>query len=327
MPHVSHPVATAQYDNFAGADDYLHEFSSHPWHVETWWFSFFAPERRLGGWLYGLMRPNQGSSNGGLWVWDASTVEPRRSPYFAHYTALPTRLDRVTEEPVNFPSSLRIEVVTSGRRYGLHYADEAAGVRVDLDFTACMPAVGFKREAPPFSASAHFDQAGRVTGTLELPGESVPIDCFAVRDRSWGLRSERVSPRFSYLWMASADESMLVFGERDAAGSPRLSVTRGFLHREGVTRPIVNGTRIEERDPSHHWVTVTHITAVDDLGRKIDMSGRALSRIVHPRPISTNTISLLEFDQQGRKVWGEDQDVWSHVDWKAAVSAWRKSGW
>ena len=40
----------------------------------------------------------------------------------------------------------------------------------------------------PFLKGAHFDQAGHVTGTMVLQGEEIPIDCYSVRDRSWGPR-------------------------------------------------------------------------------------------------------------------------------------------
>ena len=42
----------------------------------------------------------------------------------------------------------------------------------------------------PFVRGTHFDQAGHVTGEMVLHGERIPIDCFSVRDRSWGPRPQ-----------------------------------------------------------------------------------------------------------------------------------------
>ena len=42
----------------------------------------------------------------------------------------------------------------------------------------------------PFLKGVHFDQAGHVAGTMVLRGETVPIDCYSVRDRSWGPRPQ-----------------------------------------------------------------------------------------------------------------------------------------
>lgn len=301
------------YEPFLPADDYLHGHDSHPWATETWWFCFFIPERGLGGWLYALVRPNQRISAGGLWIWDATGSEPRTSRYFAHYTALPTRLERLAETPVQFPSSFRVDVEAPGMVYGLQFADEAADLRLDLTFAATMPAIGHKASTPPFYASAHYDQAGHVTGTLQLDGESLEVDCFAIRDRSWGLRSERVVPNFSYCWLANAEEMFLVYAPR-VPGT--LEISRGILHRDGVTRPIVSGLREESRDPANGWVTELAITAQDDLGRRIEASASSVSRLVHPRPTSANTISLLDWSFAGQQAWGEDQDVWPHQMWK-----------
>ena len=42
----------------------------------------------------------------------------------------------------------------------------------------------------PFLKGSHFDQAGHVTGRMVLRDEVVPIDCYSVRDRSWGPRPQ-----------------------------------------------------------------------------------------------------------------------------------------
>jgi len=304
---------------FEAADDFLHESDLHPWWVETWWFSFFAPERHLGGWLFGMARPNQAASTGGAWIWDPSGHEPRCARYFAHYTALPTRMEALRSNPVRFPSRYQVEVLESGREYGLTFADEPAGLDLDLRFTATMPAFGHKSNVAPFYRSAHYDQAGRVTGRLVVEGETIDIDCYAMRDRSWGLRSERVVPDFSYCWRADADEAFLVYSPR--RDGP-LVVNRGVLHRDGVSRPIVEGTRREVRDAVHGWVTEVAISASDDTGRKVDATGTALSRLVHPRPTSANTITALRWTlPDGRTSWGEDQDVWPHERWKRWMRA------
>jgi hypothetical protein len=232
--------------------------------------------------------------------------------------AAPNRLERLASSPLRFPSTLQIAVEDPGRDYRLSYLDEAAGLRLELNFAATMAAVGHKASTPPFYASAHYDQAGHVLGTLELDGETLAVGCFAIRDRSWGLRSERVVPNFSYCWLASADEAFLVYAPR--VPGP-LEISRGILHRDGITRPIVSGHRRETRDPFEGWVTALDITAVDDLGRTIEASAIASSRLVHPRPTSANTISVLRWTFGEQSVWGEDQDVWPHQMWKEWMRA------
>jgi hypothetical protein len=304
------------YDPFLAEDDSLHGHTTHPWWVETWWFSFFIPERGLGCWLYGLARPNQSQSAGGAWIWDTTGSEPRSARYFAHYTALPTHMEHLQAPAVRFPSRFEVAIREPGQSYGLTFSDPSVDLDIDVVFTATMPAVGHKDNVPPFYESAHYDQAGRVTGTMRLEGETLDIDCYAIRDRSWGLRSERVVPNFSYCWLATPDEAFLVYADR--VDGP-LVIQRGLLHRDGVTRPIVDGLRTEERDPVNGWLTSVHISAVDDQGRTIEADGEATSRLVHPRPTSANTISVLRWNSgtaEGRPAWGEDQDVWPHEAWK-----------
>ena len=76
---------------FEPADDGLHTgvMSDKWWETETAWFSFHHPERRLGGWLYTMVRPNIGTVAGGAWVWDDTAwlpwdvLETHENPYEA----------------------------------------------------------------------------------------------------------------------------------------------------------------------------------------------------------------------------------------------------
>jgi len=62
---------------FGPADDMLHPPGESHYETETFWFSFFAPERAIGGWVYASVRQNAGVTAGGMWLWDGST--PHRS--------------------------------------------------------------------------------------------------------------------------------------------------------------------------------------------------------------------------------------------------------
>jgi len=56
---------TARDDGFHFAD-----MSDRWWITETAWFSFCKPERKIGGWIYNMFRPNIGTVAGGAWVWE-----------------------------------------------------------------------------------------------------------------------------------------------------------------------------------------------------------------------------------------------------------------
>lgn len=64
--------------SFTPRDDHFHfeEMGDDRRATETAWFSFHYPERRLGGWLYTLIRPNIGTVAGGAWIWGGREGAP-----------------------------------------------------------------------------------------------------------------------------------------------------------------------------------------------------------------------------------------------------------
>lgn len=58
-------------------------------------------------------------------------------------------------------------------------------------FEALEPPVPLRTGGPPYPKAHHFDQTGHVTGMITLDNEPIAVDCFAMRDRSWGPRPER----------------------------------------------------------------------------------------------------------------------------------------
>ena len=161
-------TATPFAEPFENGDDFLHEHDSHPWWVETWWFSFFAPERGLGGWLFGMARPNQGASTGGAWIWDGSGHDARSARYFAalHSTAHTDGGAGVEPGPVSIPipgrghsSGPRLQVDlrrrSGRRRRGSTVLGDYAGARAQSEGSSVLrecalrPVRGCHRQPPP----------------------------------------------------------------------------------------------------------------------------------------------------------------------------------
>ena len=175
---------------FTAADDGLHtaELSDRWWETETAWFSFSHPERRLGGWLYTMIRPNIGTVAGGAWVWDDTAHLPWDVPYSANYSALQLHADTDLRD-TTLPNGVSMRVVEPGTSYDLGY-DDGDRLTLSLRFDAVMPPEPLTRAGSTFGSAHHFDQLGRVTGQLVLHGEMIAIDCLAMRDRTWGPRPE-----------------------------------------------------------------------------------------------------------------------------------------
>ena len=95
---------------FTADDDGLHRLSDRWWETETAWFSFHVPERRLGGWLYTMVRQNIGTVAGGAWVWDDTAELPWDVLYSTNYTALQLAQDADLRD-IALPTGVSMKVV------------------------------------------------------------------------------------------------------------------------------------------------------------------------------------------------------------------------
>ena len=86
-----------------------------------------------------------------------------------------------------WPTGVHIKVLEPLMKYAIDY-DDAPDLEVHLEFDAIMPPNPHPIGVAPFIKGTHLDQAGHVTGEMVLRGERIAIDCYSVRDRSWGPR-------------------------------------------------------------------------------------------------------------------------------------------
>jgi hypothetical protein len=302
---------------FGPEDDAFHALGDGWWQTETAWFSFHHPERRLGGWLYTMVRPNIGTVAGGAWVWDATGSLPWEVLYSANYSAL--RLPEGADlRDVVLPTGVSIRVVAPTRSYVLGY-DDGDRLQVRLRFDGTMAPEPLTAVGSTFGPARHFDQFGRVTGQVEILGERVEIDCVAMRDRTWGPRPEHRPRRAAYVTGATgatgAGAGFLAVTNTRADGDP---IAYGFLRRDGQTVGLVGGERLVRRSAKHGWVEHVTIDAVDRDGRALRAAGEPVSRMIVNRHTFIDINSLIRWDLDGEVAWGEDQDMWPVHDFAAA---------
>jgi hypothetical protein len=301
--------------DFSAADDRFHfeQMGDRWWMTETAWFAFCCPERKLGGWLYTMARPNIGTVAGGCWIWDDTASLPWEVLYSSNLTAM--RLPRDQElTDIQLPTGVAIRMIEPLTQYSLRYED-AGLVQVDLEFNAVMPPRALRKGDSSFKNLNHFDQFGRVTGTVVLHGESIAIDCLAIRDRSWGPRPEHRPGKSAYVTgIASPDCGFLAVTKWNDESNP---VAYGFLIEDGVTGDLVSGRRIVERDPDQGWVNRITIEARDEHGRDLLAVGTRLSGIIINRHSFIDSNGLIEWNINGQTGHGEDQDMWPVHAWSA----------
>ena len=302
-------------NEFAARDDDFH-FSlmgDRWWMTETSWFAFCNPAEKLGGWLYTMARPNIGTVAGGAWVWDHTAHLPWEVLYNANYTAL--RLPRDQDlSNITLPTGVSIKAVepTMGYELGI---DGGAVCQARLRFQGVMPPRPLRKGGSPFGASNHFDQFGRVTGTVTLGERVVEIDCLGMRDRSWGPRPEHRPKKSAYVTgMATPNEGFLAVTKWEGDEE---HVAYGFLIRDGEAADLVSGRRHVERDPAQGWVTRITIEGRDERGRTLRAVGTRLSGIIINRHSFIDSNGLIEWDIDGHTGHGEDQDMWPVHDWAA----------
>ena len=302
-------------NEFTARDDDFH-FSlmgDRWWMTETSWFAFCNPAEKLGGWLYTMARPNIGTVAGGAWVWDHTAHLPWEVLYNANYTALRLPRDQDLSD-IRLPTGVSIKAVepTMGYELGIDGGDVC---QASLRFQGVMPPRPLRRGGSPFGASNHFDQFGRVTGTVTLGERVVEIDCLGMRDRSWGPRPEHRPKKSAYVTgMATPDEGFLAVTKWEGDEE---HVAYGFLIRDGEAADLLSGRRHVERDPAQGWVTRITIEGRDERGRTLRAVGTRLSGIIINRHSFIDSNGLIEWDIDGHVGHGEDQDMWPVHDWAA----------
>ena len=300
---------------FIARDDGFHfdQVSDRWWETETAWFSFHHPGRKLGGWLYTMVRPNIGTVAGGVWIWDDSAHLPWEVPYSTNFSALQLPRDQDLTD-ITLPTGVSIKMVEPTKTYDLGYSDGEA-LQLSLRFDAVMAPQPLTAVGSTFGHANHFDQIGRVTGEIVLHGERIEIDCLAVRDRTWGPRPENRPRQAAYVTgVATADHGFLAVSNGSSGADP---ISYGFLRREGRTVNLSEGQRTVRRDDATGWIAEITIDAVDSEGRSLRAIGTPASRITINRHTFIDVNSLIHWDLDGAEAWGEDQDMWPVHTWSA----------
>ncbi len=292
-------------------DDRFHPpATDSPYWAETCWFTFAVPERRLSGQVYPFFQPNLGVCSAAVWLWDPSGHQPHTVLFgknFWHLPIPPQDLDHI-----ELANGLSIRCAEPLRRYELRYRDpDADEVEFALDFTAIVP--------PNHLQGGHYEQAGRYRGWIRIAGETIAVDAYGMRDRSWSARSQfgadihgtgAVNGGYSY---ATADDGhgfhliTMEFTPGECIG------IHGYLLRDGRCARITSGRRhVLERDAASGAPLRVALELRDESGRELRAEGECLNRIglhLNPNLFTWNCLTAWRFD--GRTAYGEDHDNWT----------------
>lgn len=301
-------------------DNFCPTPSDDPYWNESCWFSFSIPDREIHGLVYYFFRPNMKLLMGGPILWDQTGANPWDCLYYDWHTIQPIPPGA---RKFNFTShtSLDVKVLEPRRQYQLRY--DCNGFKLDLLWTAIEEPhhfLGMEIEATGMLADnrMHLEQMGRATGTIQLRGDTMQVDSFALRDTSWGRRQIDNVKRGSYFW-AVASESTAFHAQTMGEGAEQ-RVVGGFLKLDGETSTLAGGTRVVTR-MGRLTPDTFRLSLEDQLGRTMEIAARSCSHLMfNGFPRCQVVWSLLEADfGDGVKGWGDIQEFQPMEQFRAMV--------
>ena len=281
--------------NLAPEDDYLHELGPEPNFNESAYYNFFDTERKLGGWFRIGNRANEGYAERTvcLYLPDGRVLFSFSRP-------------KIKDNDAFDAAGLRFEVLEPTQRHRTRFdgpllelsepramahpkaafeGSPKKPVSFDLVHEAVGPLYGHKAEKRPDEdleqsfARAHFEQHMRVTGSLQIDGERVPIAGFGLRDHSWGPRYWQAIHSYEWLTLNFGPDlgAMVSIIQRDAAGKER---TAGGVLVRGMEMERLVDAKIEaqyEDNGLYHKRLTAQVET--EKGEKLTITGEVTSFI------------------------------------------------
>lgn len=340
---------------FAEQDDTYHSPKADSQWVETTWWSFNVPERRIGGWLHAGYHANRDAVTWRVFVWDPSGADPARLAYYRRQPDVPMPADADLRD-ITFPGGgFSVKMLRPLMDYHVAYGDADAGFAVEFEHRSVHAPQRFIPGQPPAMHNPHLDQLGHLVGELTLRGERIPIDCFSVRDRTWGPRGghhsqsqkpqylrgeyqvrqpggprwreierQRGRGRIQYIFGHTDERTGFLSFVRpqdgDAQGWSPMNV--GWLLKDGAFQRLdAERSRMRNfRDPDTGWSAHMQVDLVDVTGRSMQAEGFTLSHMCEE---GAGSNALMRWEYDGKIGWGEDQDGWQRAHFVEMLSALR----
>lgn len=310
------------------ADEFFHQRSDDPYWSENSLLGFTVPERNLCGFIYFYFRPNMNLVVAGPAIWDHTGEDIYDCLYYGwdQHLAIPEGAEMFDFDLSN---SLSCKMIHPQQEY--RFAYDRHGVKLDLTWTALAEPHYMKlakdgnedRGIANWVAQdgdlsvGHYEQAGWFTGTVDVEGEVIEVDCGALRDRGWGPRHVDIKDPHRAGWpyvFASAQSGWHLYPsnaidfEDDPIEGTTETVTTGFYIRDGIKGQVLDGIRRAERGRDGRVLRQV-IDCVDEYGRELHADGQSLNWLKWPHNSDIlNWWSLVRWEYDGQVAYGEDQD-------------------
>ena len=292
-----------QADRFGDTRD------DHPHWNESVWFSFSIPQRRMHGFIQYYFRPNMNLLNGGPALWDNTGTQVWNCRYYnwSNLQALPPAAQKFNLQADN---SLAVQVLEPLSRYAIQYDND--DFKLDLQWQALGPIHQLRSKDPGQRSTQkfHMEQPGTMRGTLELDGKQFEIDCYSMRDTSYGPRVYSASSTGGYFWGIAENSAFHAIAKGETSDQ---EVIGGFLWRDGKLASLVSGQRLVEQY-SQYGPKRVRFEATDELGRDINASGELDDGLIFTGYTDRTVVwSLTQWDWDGITHWGDNQEFCSSL--------------
>lgn len=278
--------------------------------METFWYGAWIPEIATTVYLYSWFKPVNGIYGGGCFVWDDKEYLPWDVPAF-HYEVNRPLLAPADLRDLTLDCGTRLRTIEEGNKYEMSY--RRRDIEVQLRFDAVTPPTIVAAKGMAEFFNGHIDQAGHYTGYLKIGDRRHEIDCFGIRDRSWGPRIITDDIRMNYCHGQSEKLAFVSYTRPEANGD---QVFKGYLSRDGRRVNLAGGTR--RAHYRNNLLQKIDIELKDADGRSIAGSGTPLNRMVYePYPNLITWLYLMKWQIGNEVIYGEEQDVWSVPLWHA----------
>jgi hypothetical protein len=290
----------------------FHEADGFHW-TETTWFGLAIPERKIHGTYYVWHRPQLGLTSGGIAFWDGQGEELHDCLYSSWdpYLPFPSDGDLFDHTLANGTS---IGTIEPRRSYRLGF--EGDGCELDAVWEGFIPIQGFDLTNTELAdgGQGHYEQAGHVTGTVKIGGDSYEIDARLLRDHSWGPRGHDLRFNIGFDHAYPSDDHGFTLcvrcDEPERADDGTISVSGdtlllGWYLRDGEVSKLTEVRRwVELGDDGCPVRFVTD--GRDELGRELHVEGRRESKLNWPGPTRSYWAGVT-FEVDGQTAWGETQ--------------------
>lgn len=289
--------------------------------TETQYFGFCIPAQRIHAYAYLWHHPNLHVVSGGLFAWRGHKRTVTHSELCDYRNYMSDKVLKGDLHKYRLENSYSIEVVEPLKRHHMSYADPKRQNSVELDYEAVAPPV-------MFGNGLHFEQPMRVRGELVLRGERHVVDCFTLRDRSWGKpRPEDNMALPSVSWMQGVFNENFSFScnAMDQAGSsPELVGTAlaqpehetlmgGWIYRHGKVGRLVAAKKRIVRLAQDRMPYAVELALKDEHDRTILVHGQSIASTTWmPWSNIFMPIVLMRWECEGLIAHGDLQEgVWN----------------